>query len=116
MGALMDRPEPRRPWGLIIILAVALMAAIVSVPLQVLTFQQVGTASEAGVERNRRLTEQVQTLQRQQAEDVHEHRARNESAHQDQCERLRNVERLLGVPNPAPCPEDIEIEHPSLDD
>jgi hypothetical protein len=102
---LMRRPDDRRPWGLIIALSVAITAGVVSIPLQVLTFQQVETASRADVARNGKLTEQVQSLQRDSQTDQGQHRSRNEAAHQDLCDRLRSLQRALNVVDPPPCPE-----------
>lgn len=81
---LMDRHEPRRPWGMILTLLVVVLAFGLSLPLQVKTFQQTRPASPAEVNRNadliRRLTGDVAVV----------------------CEQVNALALRAGVP-PTPC-------------
>jgi hypothetical protein len=106
---LMERRQDRRPWGLIIAVSVALFAGVLSVPLQVITFQQVGTASQADVQRTQQLIEQVRQLEEANNADVQEHRLRSELLHGAICRQQQAIAEQAGLSIescPAPLTED----------
>ncbi len=94
---LMERRQDKRPFGLIIAVSVALFAGLVSIPLQVYTFQQVGAASKADIERNRELVEQVRALEEANGENVQEHRERNQEDHNALCDLIKDIARQAGL-------------------
>jgi hypothetical protein len=109
--ALMERRTDHRPWGLILGLTIAATAGLLSLPLQVLTFQGLNAASKADLERNARLVEQVRMLEEQGNADVREHRERNELLHScivDLALSLADPKRDRTKPIMNPCPPPID--------
>lgn len=78
---LMERPKDRKPWGLILALVVAAVAGVVSIPLQVAVFRNLDNVTEADIERNARLIEQVRMLEEASFNDVEQHRHFNQADH-----------------------------------
>lgn len=64
---LMRREPDRRPWGLIILLSMALIVGAVGLPLQFITYRQIGEASKAEQLRKgqQALCEQINDVARQ---------------------------------------------------
>lgn len=54
---LMRKNEDKRPWGLILLLTVAVITGLASVPLQVANLRSTNSASKADVQRAQELTE-----------------------------------------------------------
>lgn len=106
---LMERRQEKRPWGLIVGLTIAATAGLLSLPLQVVTFRSIDSASREDVERNRLLVEQVKMLEEMGNADVEEHRMRNELLHADICRLIFDVAKARNIPV-EPCDPPIDTE------
>ncbi len=78
---LMHGESDPRPWGLISGLAIAAIAGLLAIPLQVLTYRSVAAASQEDLLRNERLIQQVKTLEEVGNAEVAEHRDANQRDH-----------------------------------
>lgn len=104
---LMERREDRRPWGLIVALIVAAAAGVVSIPLQILTYNGLNAATSQDVERNLRLVEQVKLLEEMNAQNVDDHRDANQ--HDHDC--IVSLALLLADPTrDRTVPPDLPVE------
>ncbi len=94
---LMTRVD-KKPWGLIIVLALVAVVYVASLPLQVATYRNSQAVLRSGVEQNTRLVEQVRTLEEVGIRDVHEHRNANQHDHDGQCKMLAAQNRKMRLP------------------
>ena len=100
----------RQAWILSLLLLAAFLAAT-SAAAGILAARTTTAASQADVERNRRLVEQVKQLEEAGNQDVHEHRIRNEQLHAcivDLALMLADPKRDRTKPIDNPCPTQLE--------
>lgn len=99
----MSRHEDRRPWGLIVALALAATAGLASLPLQVVTYRNLDAASKADVARNAELTRQLADQQAADAASARRFREDSRRLTLAICTQIEAVAEQAGLEVP-PCP------------
>jgi hypothetical protein len=101
---LMRRPEPRKPWGVIVVFSICAIGGLASVPLNVAVLKQGDAASRADVLRNQELTARLAASQDQNAAEAKAFREDSRRLTLAICSQIEAIVRQTRLTNVPPCP------------
>lgn len=105
-----DHPKMETPKGLLFLVLLLILMGAMGLYASIQTSRNVMGASKADVIQNRMLLEQVAALEKANADDVTNHRERNEELHADLCRLIYEVIQVTPTLNDKgiqPCRDEL---------